>query len=170
MSLRQRLKTETRHSHQLLESTYPYCEILDSENIEQIAEKFLLCFKIKFQNFCLVLSEDNQYFNISFNDLLAVDLPHNMQLREYQPSRIIALKYLLLGSRMGNKLAISKNPKLLKTSHSNYFSRDLPADLWQSLITDLDKIEEKNWDCIVREVNEEFSDLILIGNQVAEFG
>ncbi len=152
MSLRQRIREETKDLHDQLEQQYPFNALFDSKNLKQDVENALSCFSCMFKDFLLENQKSDPFFLDSLSQLEKVSGATTLKNFSFKDDENLnlSMRYLFIGSRMGNRLLVQKNPKVVEFKGGEYFSLDCPQELWKELISDLDNIvDPKQQDQII---------------------
>lgn len=162
--LRNRLRSETRTQHDSLEERAPFKHLMNSEDLELHLAQASLCFKLIFQPFLASLKEQHSFFKSAFEILESIHTEYNLELSPIDidsANGSLGHRYLFLGSRMGNRLIIQKNPAILESRYGAYFDLDMPRDLWTDLMSRLDSITAPSeQDLIIFQAQQAFQTLI----------
>ena len=146
-SFRERLKHETASLHDLLERTYPFSELASTHSVETSIAA-LQGFALIFKKFLEDNAKNDDFYQASLAYLGELPPPSSKftYLDQYNH---LAMRYLFLGSRMGNELITRKNPEIVKTPGGKYFDLEFPRHLWAELLQDLQKIEDSDTENLV---------------------
>ncbi|MAF92288.1 MAG: hypothetical protein VX583_06140 [Bdellovibrionota bacterium] len=142
LNLRARLREETKKSHQSLEESFPFCNLMKEEGIEQSSNEAFYRFHDLFFDYLKKESDGREFYADLLNVFEKASLSKDRLLQVESREEKLAMEYLLLGSRMGNRLLLSKNPKIKECSFAAYFEMSLPANLWEEFILKLDEVKE----------------------------
>ncbi|MBD66641.1 MAG: hypothetical protein CME62_15640 [Halobacteriovoraceae bacterium] len=164
-TLRERLRSETKEFHDFLESQYPFNTLLEQKDLAKNTERALICFKLCFYSFLNQLKDEHEFYQKSFDSLSKVKPELNDKLLTLKPIKDdLHLHYLFLGSRMGNKLVINKNPSILEVQGGDYFNIDMPQELWKDFLTQLDQVQDiEQQNMIIGQVKMSFKELAQYG-------
>jgi len=122
--VRQHIRNQTNFLHRKLDHQYPYKNLLiKGENLSYAVHDYLLCFKLVFLNFLAQKKDENEFYSFSYSFFKSFDentlVEEKILLDRFD---IASLEYLFLGSRLGNRIILKKNPGLLTTKGADYFS------------------------------------------------
>ena len=168
MNLRERLKSETMDLHRKLEQQYPFSDLGKKEGIEKTATDFLSCMKAIYFEYLDKNHNKSDFHNRSyafFKDFKCAE-GFEFEAAIYQP---LAYDYLLMGSRMGNRLIVRQNPAILETSVSEFFAMDLPSDVWKDFLRELDLVgDPQKATEIIKDAKTLFREMISIGSSLLD--
>jgi len=138
---RLRLKNDTKTLHDKLEQQYPFKELVSATCDDSMLKDVVMCFKKVFSPLVNNRKGSDEFYNSldRFFSRLPDAHTHNEKLNQ---TELFALEYLMLGSRIGNKMILEKNSKLVKFSHSEYLTIPFPGHLWKSLLDKISQIED----------------------------
>ena len=163
--LRERLRIETKPMHDLLESSYPF-SVLGTTHDEDTSKKALRCFYLMFKDF-LYFSKDEDAFYVDALNHLENSVSKEERIIENFSGDVLAMKYLFLGSRMGNEVIVKKNPTIENIPGGKYFGMGFPRSLWVEFVSKLDEItDEAQQNEIVENSKIYFKKLATIGNSL----
>lgn len=169
MNFRQELRTAIRTSHDDLELQYPFNSLTVTKNIDTVVYDTLLCFKAFFLSYLKVRRKDHQYYERNYE--LFISLPSSDNLGgnlKHDEIDLMALDYIFMGSRMGNKVITQRNPGIVNQKYGEYFSLELPAELWNNLNKSFEVMNNPNLESIIIEKTKYYFKLLKIYGQVVE--
>lgn len=162
-SFRDRLKAETAYLHDQLERTYPFSELANSHE-PSVSTAALKGFAMVFSEFLKKNADSDEFYRESLEQLNLVGSSMPSPSLVYNE---IAMKYLFLGSRMGNELIVRKNPEIVKISGGQYFALQFPRHLWSEFLQDLQKIEDSDTqNLVINSVKTYLDEMVKYGNSL----
>lgn len=162
---KQRLRVETKMLHDELEDNYPFKELVSAECDQSSLTHALYCFKLLFEPLTSLRNNTHQFYLEANNVFIRLGkTPDSIVNSRIHELELIALEYLFLGSRIGNKLVLEKNPKIIELQGSDYLQAPFPSDLWGQLLEKLSTISSReDQELIIREIKRFYIELIKFG-------